>query len=906
MIGKTVGHYQVTEKIGEGGMGEVYRATDPRLNRDVALKVVPEAFAGDAQRMARFTREAQLLASLSHPNIGAIHGLEEGEGVRALVLELIEGETLEERNLRGSVPLEEALPIALQIAEALETAHEKGIIHRDLKPANIKLTPEGQIKVLDFGLAKALAGEPDLPADLSHSPTLTVAATQAGVIIGTAAYMSPEQAKGLLADRRADIWAFGVVLHEMLTGRQLYAGETVSETLARVIERQPDLDLLPAATPTRIRELLRRCLTKDPQRRLQSIGEARIAVQEALAHPEETAPRSAATAPGSSVLGRVVPWSLATVCLLALGVLWFLQPAPPLPGSPVRLHAELGADISLFTELGSAAALSPDGRLLAFVAGSASGGGRKLYVRQLRQLAATPLSGTDDARNPFFSPDGQWIAFFADNKLKKVAATGGAAITLAETQEDRGGSWGDDGTIVFSPGTRGALLRVSSAGGSPEPLTALDEEAGETTHRWPQILPGSEAILFTVHHGGGSFDDANVVIQSLGTGDRKVVQRGGFHARYLSSGHLVYHHESTLFAGLFDLKRLEMMSQPAPVLEGVASNRNNGGAQFTFSATGTVAYLPGEGASTENTLYWLKHEGPLKPLREAAAAYSSPRFSPDGRRLALDVSESGQADVWVYEWERDTMSRLTFDPAEESDPVWTPNGRRITFGSARGGKATFNLFWKQADGTGEVQRLTQSENHQYPLSWHPEGRWLAFIEQHEDQSWDIRVLPMEGDEASGWKAGEPTTFLSTPFEELDPMFSPDGRWIAYMSNESGSVEVYVRPFPGPGGKWQISTAGGTQPVWSRQGKELFYRAQERIMVTSYTVEQGSFRADKPRVWSQQTLPGLGFNRPYDIHPAGDRFAVINPTERGESAERDQIVLVSNFFEELRQRLEPVR
>jgi serine/threonine-protein kinase len=908
-------------------MGEVYRARDMKLDREVALKVLPEGFVADPERVARFHREAQLLASLNHPNVAAIHGLEESDGVRALVLELVDGPTLADRIAQGQIPLDEALPIARQIAEALEAAHEKGVIHRDLKPANIKVTSDGKVKVLDFGLAKMLeaggAGEAGgtgkargdgakgfSPANLSNSPTLSLQATMGGIILGTAAYMSPEQASGKPADKRADIWAFGVVLWEMLTGKTLFEGETISHTLAFVITKEPDWNALPARTPPSILRLLRRCLEKDRRRRLPDIGSAQLEIDDALTVGSVDArAASGATASSSPGWRPALPWVVivaAAVALAAAVVKWSPWRKNVAP-SAVRLSTEIGADASLEVAgaPGSNLALSPNGELLAFVAQKTSGGAAQLHIRRLEQLQATALSGTENARDPFFSPDGQWVAFFADGKLKKTSVAGGAAVTLCEAPNGRGGTWAEDGTIAFTPNSNPGegLRRVSSAGGKVESLTKLGQD--ESLHRWPQMLKGGKAVLFSAAANPGNFDDAYIVVQTLPEGARKIIQRGAYFGRYLPSGHLVYMHSGTLFAAPFDLDRMELTGQPVPVVEGVASSVGTGGAQFAVSANGTMVFLPGRDASSDVPIVWMDREGATTPLRSSIAAWSNPHFAPDGSRLAMDTVTTGGLDVWTYEWSRDTLTRLTFDPGTDVKPVWTPDGRRIVFSSSRGGTPAANLFWQRADGTGDVQRLTDSTSNQFAGSWHPSGKFLAFMEQNPQNGPDIMVLPMEGDEASGWKPGKPTVFLSSSFSEFEPMFSPDGRWLAYHSNESGRNEVYVRPFPGPGGKWQISTDGGVYATWSHVRPELFFGgANQQIMVASYRVEGDSFRADKPRAWSQGRYVIRPRFRSFDMHPDGNRFAMAVPeTQMGQK--RDKVVFIFNFFDELR-RLAPAK
>jgi len=900
--GTRLGSHEIVAPLGAGGMGEVYRAHDTRLGRDVAIKVLPAAFAADKDRMARFEREAHVLASLSHPHIAVLYGFEEREGLSGLVMELVEGPTLAQRLEPGAMTLEEALPLACEIAEALEYAHEHGIIHRDLKPANVKLTGDGAVKLLDFGLAKALEDAP-APQDPSHSPTLSVVATRAGVILGTAGYMSPEQAKGKPADRRADVWAFGVVLYEMLSGKPLFRGETASETLALVITQEPDWTSLPQTTPPRVRELIRRSLIKEPRKRLQAIGEARLVIEEHLTGASGTSLVVAAAPPVSgqaALWHRSHPWVTSALGLATLSLLLdraVMRPAPG-PASPLRLSAELGADASVVAG-GSGVVLSPDGSMLAVLAQKGTAPGQ-IYVRRLDQLQATPLPGTEGAWNPFFSPDGHGIAFFAGGKLKKVAATGGAVITLCDARGATG-TWWEDGTIAFAHDAGGVgLQRVPAAGGTPEPLTKL--EPGEVTHRSPQALPDDKAVLFTSHTVAEGFDDASIVVQPLPSGPRRIVQRGGFHGRYLRSGHVVYIHEGTLFAVPFDKDRLEVTGPPAPVVEGVSNTTSGGGARFGFSTSGTFVYLPGESAAGRRALsiQWLDREGRTSPLRAVPADYNNLHFSPDGNRLAMDINDGKQDDIWVYEWARDTLSRLPFDAANDTYPTWTPDGRSIAFASTRADKTAANLYWQRADGTGEMERLTESKNNQYPSSWHPSGKFLAFQEINPQTQGDIMILEMEGDLASGWKPGKPKVFLGSPFNDVGPVFSPDGRWLAYFSTESGRFEVYVRPFPGPGGKWQISNAGGYRPMWSPKRQELFYRTQDnKIMVSAYSVSGDAFRADKPQLWSpgQFTNPRIG--QSFHLHPDGQRFAVLKAVEEQADVKRDKLVFIFNFFDELR-------
>jgi Tol biopolymer transport system component len=921
--GMTLGPYEILAPLGAGGMGEVYRARDTKLKREVALKVLPEAFASDPDRLARVQREAELLATLNHPNIAAIYGVEESAGTFALVMELVEGPTLAEltgRRAEGSgLPLDEALAIARQIADALEAAHERGIVHRDLKPANVKVREDGTVKVLDFGLAKAMDPGSGIRGQGSpgamNSPTLSIHATQAGVILGTAAYMAPEQTRGKTVDRRADIWAFGVVLYEMLSGRRAFDGDDISITIASVLKDEVGWHRLPADLPASIRRLLRRCLEKDPRRRLSAIGDARLELDEAVLPVDRDAvlaPESVAP-PAVPAWRRALPWAVAAVlaiALIAAAAIWAPWRSAPLR-APVRMSAELGADGYLPTRFGSAVALSADGTLLAFVAQKSSGAPSQLYVRRLDQLRATLLSGTEGARDPFFSPDGQSVAFFADGKLKKISISGGAALTLCDAANSRGGTWTANGAIIFQPSsaTGASLMRVSAAGGTAEPF--LKPADGGTSARWAQVLPGEGAVLYTGNAGGGIVD-ANVVVYKLPSGPAKVLARGAAYARYVSSGrggtvgepdtgHLLYVRDGTLYAAPFSVERLELTGPPVPVIEGVSTSTDTGSAHFTLSASGTLAYVAGPNLGRDVALNWIDRTGTATVLRAAPANWSNPHFSPDGRRLAVDISDGKQLDVWVYDWTRDTASKLTADPADDSKPVWTPDGRRIVFASTRGGGAS-NLYWQHADGTGEPQRLTESPNAQFASDWHPSGKFLAFQELNPQTGNDLMILPITGDEVSGWKPGKPTVLLRTPANEVEPMFSPDGRWLAYHSNESGRNEVYVRPFPGPGGKWPMSTAGASTPTWSRVRPDLFYRAfDNRLMVASYTVDGDSFRAEKSRLWSERPVGIRPRQRVYDLHPDGERVAAA--AENALTQNQDKVVFVFNFFDELR-RLAP--
>jgi Tol biopolymer transport system component len=890
--GTKLGTYEVRSAIGAGGMGEVYQAHDTKLGRDVAIKVLPEAFAHDAERLARFQREAKMLASLNHPNIATIHGLEQSGGTSYLVMELVSGETLAERVKRdGAVPIEEALGIAKQIAEALEAAHEKSIIHRDLKPANVKVTPEGKVKVLDFGLAKAFAGDTSTE-DMGNSPTLSMAATMQGVILGTAAYMSPEQARGKAVDKRTDIWAFGAVLYELLTGKAAFHGEDVTDILAAVVRAEPDWQALPAATPVKVRDLLRRCLQKDKTQRFRDAGDARIEIEDALAAPKDSGITQAAPASTSKLL-KAVGAVAAAVTIIAVVTSWVAwratrpieQPLRPL----VRLDVDLGPDVSLGSPYGADEIISPDGTRLVYVSQN------RLFTRRLDQPNATELAGTQGAYAPFFSPDGQWVAFFVVGKLKKISVEGGSAIALCDASTGEGGSWGEDGNIITTLSTNGGLSRIPSAGGPPTPVTDLQN--GEGTHRWPQTLPGGKAVLFTTNTTAVGFDGANIEVMSLGDHRRKTLVRGGTFGRYLPSGYLIYVNRGTLFAVPFDLDRLEVHGTPAPVLDQVGYNAAQGFAQLDFSQTGTLVYRSGGAGGGLLTVAWLDGAGKAQPLLAKPGVYGRPSMSPDGQRLALEVTEGSGTDIWLYDWQRDTMTRLTFT-GNANAPLWSPDGRYIAFRVQGEG-----VYVIRSDGSGKPQPLTQSKNTQLPWSFTPDGKRLAFTEQDSKTSWDLWTVPLESDNA-GLRAEKPEVFLQTPADELYPSFSPDGRWMAYTSNESGINQVYVRAFPDKGGKWQISNSGGAYSMWSRNGHDLFFEALDNhIMVAAYTVKGDSFVADKPRVWSVKPIGGTVGLKNVDLAPDGKRIVALMPVETAEAQKaQSHVTFLMNFSDELRRKV----
>jgi serine/threonine-protein kinase len=877
-----VGPYEILSAIGAGGMGEVYRARDPKLGRDVAIKVLPEAFARDADRMARFQREAKVLASLSHPNIATIYGLEDSGSTRALVMELVEGPTLADRIKAGPIPVDEAVRIARQIADALEYAHERGIVHRDLKPANVKVTNDDTVKVLDFGLAKALEGDPS-SFDISTSPTISRMATMQGVLLGTAAYMSPEQAKGRSVDRRADIWSFGCVLYEMLTGKVAFPGESVTDTLATVIRAEPDWSQLPAATPMRVRVLLQRSLQKDPKQRLRDIGDARISLDEVLYGAPEGSPSLAAV---ERAARRPWPWLASALGLglimaaIASLATWNLKPSPaPIPKPVTRFTVTLPPGQHLAGLPLPTLALSADGSQLAYVAAALQGGAQQIYVRAMDTGETKPIPGTEGAVNPFFSLDGQWLGFFAGGKLKKISVNGTVAQSLADAGNPRGASWGSKGTIVFCDVGSG-LQQVSDAGGSAQPL-APDETAGPL-HRWPELLPGSKEVVFSLPQG--------IAVRPMGTGQLQNLIQGqeGIMPRYAPSGHLVYGQSGNLMAVPFDLERLKVRGEAVPVERGVvgAATFFGDGVQYSISATGSLVYVAGTQQAAQSKMVWVSRNGAEQTLAAPARGYLLPRLSPDGQRLAVNVGdENGNLQVWLYDLARDTLARFTFGAAGVV-PVWTPDGKRIAFYSPTK-EGQIRIFWQLADGSGGLEHLSNG-NFDVPVSWSPDGQLLAFVTASgTPQIWVLRLSDRKAQ-----------AFLQAQTLAGGPQFSPDGRWLAYVSDESGRREVYVQPYPGPGGKWLISNEGGTEPMWNRNGRELFYRSGDKMMAVGITTQPG-FAAGKPRQLFEGHYVRSSYSVPtYDVSPDGQRFLMVKPVEQDQGAPT-QINVVLNWTEELK-------
>ncbi len=857
-------------------MGEVYRAHDSRLNRDVAIKISVQTFS------ERFEREAKVIASLNHSNICHLYDV----GPNYLVMELVEGVTLAARIKEGAMPLEESLAIAKQIADALETAHEKGITHRDLKPGNVMIKPNGMVKVLDFGLAK-MGGTPTAHAD--NSPTITIGITEAGVILGTAAYMSPEQAKGKDVDTRSDIYAFGLVLYEMLTGTRLHRGETTTEVLASVIKEDVQWDQV----PMQVRRLLRKCLEKDPQKRLRHIGDVMALVDDTPA-----APAPAPLAVETNRSSRKSLW-VALACVLAAAAVgsaaWFLKPATPKTISRFSIILPPGQHLDAGRP---SLAISPDGMRLVYAAAQGRSntsilqnvGGTQLYMRAIDSLDARPIAGTEGARNPFFSPDGQWIGVSAGGALKKVSTNGGPPVSLADIVGSGlsagaadGASWGRDGAIAFSAG--GPILQVADTGGNVHEITQL--EKGELGNWFPEFLPDGADLLFEIESGSAITastvrQGGKIALQSVKTGQRRELIPLGWFPRYAPSGHIVFEQAANLMAVPFDSRSLTLTGAAVPVIEGVMQ------LQYSVSSTGSLVYAPGGTQAPQLKPVWVDRKGTEQSLLAPAHNYVFPRISPDGRRIATDIEEA-DSQIWVYDVGRDTLSRLTFEKSNNFDPVWSPDGTRIIFKGAGN-----RLYWLPSDGSGSAEALTSSplSLNDVPISWSPDGTLLAFTEDAANRNRSIWTLSIKDRKAQ--------PFGQSLRRENSPQFSPDGRWIAYDSTESGRNEIYVRPFPGPSGKYQISTSGGTEPVWNPKGHELFYRNRDKMMAVAVTT-QPTFSASEPRVLFEGAYVLSPRSAPdYDISPDGQRFLMLKPTDQAPRPEQINVVL--NWFEELKSRV----
>jgi serine/threonine-protein kinase len=886
--GSRLGSYEVIAAIGHGGMGEVYRARDTKLGREVALKILPNTFAYDPERLARFAREAQLLAALSHPHICAIYGLEDAGDSRALVLELVEGPTLADRIAEGPIPVDDALAIAKQIADALEAAHAAGIVHRDLKPANIKLRADGTVKVLDFGLAKAVNPASGHSSSVSLSPTITSPAmTQAGLILGTAAYMSPEQAKGKAVDRRADIWAFGAVLFEMLTGRRAFAGDETSEVLASVLAREPQMAAIPESVPGRIRQLLKACLPKDPKQRIHDMADVRLAMDGAFESPRET--DTALTAAPVSSRWKVPAIAAAVLVAAALGGLaaWALTPVAATP----KQHFAHRLGEEAFTRLGRPVlAISTDHGRLAYVADN------QIYLRNLDDPIARPLNGTNDnPSSPFFSQDGEWIGFWANGELKKVQVAGGTAIPLTKAGNPLGASWTTDGTIVYAQGT--GIWRVTETGGVPEQIVKAAD--GERMHA-PQILPGGDGVLFavTTEPGAAAWDTANVMVHSLATGERTLVHKGGAYPRYLTSGHLVYVNGTTLFALPFDLDALEARGGPKPVISGIRRSTGVpiGIAQYAVSESGALVYVSGTAESDVFDLVMIDRDGMPKVLPGSRGDFRYPRMSPDDTRIAVQAGESDEANIWIYDRNGSQLQQLTFEGGQR--PLWTRDGKAITF---RRGDEVWQI---PADFRGVAERVpgTALAGTQGPHDWNRNGKVLLhgpLAGVHAFRAGKPLAADAGSADAVAIPPPEGTTALTRA------RFSPNGQWVAFMAGTPGTgAYVFVGPFPHrPGGQRRVTNRSAISPVWSRDGRELYVLGQGVLDVLEVLEASAStFRYTNPKtLFSTANFPfALGGWTNYDVTRDGQFVTtMLVGSAAGQTDSYQEIQIVLNWGEELK-------
>ena len=876
-------------------MGEVYRARDTRLDRDVALKVLPEAFTADPDRLVRFEREAKLLASLNHPNIAAIHGLEDDGDTRALVLELVEGPTLADRIARGPIPVDEALPIATQITEALEAAHERGIIHRDLKPANIKVREDGTVKVLDFGLAKALAAE----QDLSQSPTMTatMGGTREGVILGTAAYMSPEQARGKPVDKRTDIWAFGCVLFEMLTGRAAFGRDTLSDTITAVMSADPDWAALPPASPA-LQRVVRRSLERDPRDRLQHIGDARVELRHARPESEQV-DRSGPAVPAGWRLSPVpLLVALAVGSVATLAALWPLTravaPAPEVMRFTMSPPPEAALDIHIASlpDL----AISPDGRQIVYY-----GAGLRLHLSQIDTFESRPLIVDGPlGSGPFFAPDGQTVGFVGGlaTAIRRVSTSGGqlGAIEMPPDVRIRGASWGEDGNVIAGVSV-GGLFSVAAAGGAPETVTTPDPSRGEFSHRWPSIMPGRNVVLFVVAGSGDYVREGRLAALDLDSGTVTPLGLSGTAPRYVRSGHLLFAtDDGTLWAVPFDPDKLATTGDPAAVLEGVVV-KLAGGVNYSVSDDGRLVYMTGAlGGGYPRELVWLDREGREERIPAPPRTYNYPRLSPDGRRVAIDIRDQDH-DVWMWDFDRGLLQRFTNDPDQDQYAVWSPDGQQVAFTSLRN-SSSGNIYLQAADGTGEPSRATTSSNSHYPLAWSPDGTQLLFADvQSNDGGRPLAVYSL------------PDGTTSSLFAADGPVFnadvSPDGRWVAYEAGVPGETQIYVRPFSesATGGEILVSADGGSEPVWRKDGGELFYRAGSAMMAVPVDLSGGEFRPGTADVLFEGEYEPARTGRTFDVSADGERFLMVRRAGApGAAYQPPQIRVVVNWFTELAERV----
>jgi eukaryotic-like serine/threonine-protein kinase len=884
--GTRLGPYEVLSAIGAGGMGEVYKARDTRLDRIVAVKVLPPHLAERSDARERFEREARTIASLNHPHICTLFDIGRQDGIDFLVMEYLEGETLAARLLKGVLPIEQVLQHAIEISDALDKAHRKGAIHRDVKPSNIMLTKAGA-KLLDFGLAK-LKQEiaPSIPA--SQLPTVKENPTVEGTILGTLQYMSPEQLEGKVdeIDSRADIFSFGAVVYEMVAGKKAFEGKTNTSVMSKIMQVDPPpMSELRPMTPAGLDRAVKRCLAKDPDDRWQSAGDLMHELKWiAERGSEETAAATKRAAPAAKPLLALGVAATALGAVVALLAAAYLKPAPALPVTRTIVTLPEGLELNFSNAQidGPALALSPDGSQLAFAAREA-GVNSRIYLRALDSLEARPVPGTDVGYNPLFSPDGQALLFFSSGALKKIMLNGGAVQTLMPAESLRGASWGSRGTMAFALSGAGVIATLPDAGGVPHPATHM--EKGDATHRWPEFLPDGEALLFASSTTTVSWNNAQIVAQALNTNERHNLVQGATQPRFAPPGYLLYARAGNLLAAPFDAKRLQITGPAVTVIEGVRQSLFSGAAQYVVSRTGTLAYVPGGVEDARSKLAWVSRNGAEQLLDAPARSYSVPRISPDSARVALDP----EGQIWLYDIARKTLTRLTFDGDVNIRPLWTPDGKHVIFSASKDGKQS--IAWQLADGSGGREELNTAEQLQVPSSVSPDGRFLSYYLVDPNTQRDIWILDLRDRKAR--------PFLQTRFNESASAFSPDGRWIAYASDESGRPEIYVQSFPGPGGKWQVSTEGGAQPLWNRNGRELLYRSGDRIMSMEVSVQTAFAGGVSRQVFAGRYADPV-IVPTYDITPDGQRFLMLKPSEQ--QVPSNQIVIVQNWFEELKRRV----